>query len=151
VLLIAPVAPLLPVAAAWSRYTDPVWELMATVPRTGLWLLLRRTFAALAAVVPVLAVAGWMTGHSPALWLLPGLAFVAGSLALGGMVGVDRAALAMVVTWSAGVVVPSLLGDRLPVVLAGESWPGWAVITVALMAVVVVRAADYRRLGAGRT
>jgi hypothetical protein len=151
VLLLAPMAPLVPVAAAWSRYTDPAWELMATGGRTGLWLLLRRTLAVLTAVVPILAVAGWGTGHSPALWLLPGLAFVAASLALGGLVGVDRAALALVVIWSVAVVVPSLVGDRLPVVLEGYSWPGWAVITVALMAVVVVRAADHRHLGAGRS
>lgn len=102
VLLIAPVAPLLPVAAAWSRYTDPAWELMASVPRAGLRLLLHRTAAVLAAVVPILAVAGWGTGHSPAQWLLPCLAFIAGTLALGGLVGVDRAALGLTVTWSAG-------------------------------------------------
>ncbi|MEN3612272.1 zf-HC2 domain-containing protein [Plantactinospora sp. ZYX-F-223] len=151
VLLIAPVAPLLPVAAVWSRRTDPAWELMATVPRTGLWLLLRRTLALLAAVVPVLAVAGWCTGHAPALWLLPCLAFIAGSLALGGLIGVDRAALALAGTWAATVVVPSLSVHRLPVVLEGGSWPGWAATTVALLAVVLVRAADHRRLGVGRT
>ncbi|MBF9130673.1 zf-HC2 domain-containing protein [Plantactinospora sp. S1510] len=151
VLLLSPVAPLLPVAAAWSRRTDPAWELLATMPRAGLWLLLRRTLAVLAVVVPVLAVAGWWTGQSPALWLLPALAFTAGSLALGGLVGVDVAALGLAVAWSAAVVAPSLAGRRLPAILAGGSWPGWAVITVALLAVVLVRAADHRHLGAGRT
>lgn len=151
VLLVAPVAPLLPVAAAWSRRTDPAWELVATVPRAGLWLLLRRTLAVLAAVVPVLTVAGLWTGHSPALWLLPCLAFTAGSLALGGLLGVDRAALALAVAWSAAVVVPSLVSERLPVVLTDDSWPGWAVATLALTAVVFARAADYRRFGVGRT
>jgi hypothetical protein len=139
------------VAAVWSRRTDPAWELLATMPRAGLWLLLRRTLAVLAVVLPVLAVAGWWTGQSPALWLLPALAFTAGSLALGGLVGVDLAAIALAVTWSAAVVVPSLAGRRLPAILAGDSWPGWAVITVALLAVVLVRAADHRRLGVGRT
>lgn len=65
VLLIAPVAPLLPVAAVWSRRLDPAWELTATMPRTGLPLLMRRTLGVLSAVIPVLAVAGWFTGHSP--------------------------------------------------------------------------------------
>jgi hypothetical protein len=151
VLLIAPVAPLLPVAAVWSRHTDPAWELMASVPRAGLRLLLHRTFAVLAAVVPILALAGWGTQHSPAQWLLPCLAFIAATLALGGLVGVDRAALALAVTWSVGVVVPSLAGERLPIILQGDNWPGWAAVTVALTAVVFVRAADHRRLGAGRT
>ncbi|MEU7608732.1 zf-HC2 domain-containing protein [Micromonospora sp. NPDC049204] len=140
VLLIAPMAPLLPVAALWSRRLDPAWELMATMPRTGLALLLRRTLAVLVAVIPVLAVAGWGTGHSPGLWLLPALGFTAGALALGGLVGVDRAAAVLALTWSAGVVTPSLAGGRLPAVLADSSSPWWAASTVALVAVVLVRA-----------
>ncbi|MGW4464592.1 zf-HC2 domain-containing protein [Micromonospora sp. NPDC004704] len=151
VLLIAPMVPLLPVAAAWSRRLDPAWELMATTPRTGLWLLLRRTLAVLVAVVPVLAVAGWGTGHSPALWLLPSLGFTAGTLALGGLVGVDRAALVLAVTWSVAVVAPSLASRQLPAILADGSWPGWTVITVAMAAVVLLRAGEYRRLGVDRT
>jgi hypothetical protein len=149
VLLVSPVAPLLPVAAAWNRRTDPAWELMASAPRTGLWMMLRRTLGALAAVLPVLAVAGWVTGSSPALWLLPCLAFTAGSLALGGPVGVDRAAVALTGLWSVAVVVPSLVRDRPPVVLSGASWPGWAVLTCVLSALVLARAADHRRLRVG--
>lgn len=147
VLLLAPVTPLLPVAAAWSRHTDPAWELLSTMPRAGLWLLLRRTLAVLAAVIPVLAVTGWLTGHAPALWLLPCLAFTAGSLALGGLIGVDRAALALTAGWAVTVVAPSLVTARLPVVLKAGSWPGWAVATVLLLIVVAVRAADHHRLG----
>ena len=149
VLLVAPVTPLLPVVAAWNRRTDPAWELMAAAPRTGLWMLLRRTSVAVAAVLPVLAAAGWVTGNSPALWLLPGLAFTAGSLALGGLVGVDRAALALAGVWSVGVVVPSLALDRLPVVLSGGSWPIWAALTSVLSALVLARAADHRWLRVG--
>ena len=140
VLLIAPVAPLLPVAAVWSRRLDPAWELTATMPRTGLPLLMRRTLGVLSAVLPVLAVAGWFTGHSPGLWLLPALGFTAGTLALGTVVGVDRAALALTVAWSAGVVAPSLADRQLPAILTGNSLPGWALATVALTAVVLVRA-----------
>ncbi|MEU1642626.1 zf-HC2 domain-containing protein [Micromonospora zamorensis] len=140
VLLIAPVAPLVPVAAVWSRRLDPAWELTATTPRTGLPLLMRRTLGVLIAVVPVLAVAGWGTGHSVGLWLLPALGFTAGTLALGTVAGVDRAALALAVTWSAGVVAPSLAGGQLPTVLTGNSLPGWAVTTVVLTAVLLVRA-----------
>lgn len=145
VLLVAPVAPLLPVAAAWSRQTDPAWELLASAPRAGLWMLLRRTMTALIAVLPVLAVAGWATGNSPALWLLPCLAFTAGSLALGGLIGVDRAALGLAAAWSVGVVVPSLALDRIPGLLAGGSWPGWAALTLVLSTSVLMRAAAFRR------
>ncbi|MGW3858892.1 zf-HC2 domain-containing protein [Micromonospora arida] len=140
VLLIAPVAPLLPVAAVWSRRLDPAWELTATMPRTGLPLLMRRTLGVLSAVLPVLAVAGWFTGHSPGLWLLPVLGFTAGALALGPVVGVERAALALTIAWSAGVVVPSLADGQLPAILTGSSLPGWALATVALTAVVLGQA-----------
>jgi hypothetical protein len=151
VLLIAPVAPLVPVAAAWSRRTDPAWELMASAPRAGLWLLLRRTMTALVAVLPVLALAGLATGNSPALWLLPCLAFAAGSLALGGLIGVGRAAVALTAAWSAGVVVPSLAVERLPALLGGGAWPVWAALTSVLSVVVLARAADFRRPRLGRS
>ncbi len=151
VLLIAPVAPLLPVAAAWSRRTDAAWELLASVPRAGLGLLLRRTLAVLAAVIPLLAAAGWLTGHSPALWLLPCLAFTAATLALGGLVGVDRAAFGLTAAWSAVVVTPSVIAARLPGVLEPGSWPGWAVVTVVLLGMALVRSGDHRHLGSRRS
>ncbi|QSB12984.1 zf-HC2 domain-containing protein [Natronosporangium hydrolyticum] len=150
VLLLAPVAPLLPVAAAWSRRADPAWELLASVPRTGLVLLLRRTLAVLAAILPALAVAGGVTGHSPALWLLPCLAFTAAALAIGALVGVERAALGLAVAWSAAVVVPSLVGQRLPTILELSSWPGWAAVLAVLVAVLLIRAGAYRRLPVSR-
>ncbi|GLZ57516.1 MULTISPECIES: zf-HC2 domain-containing protein [Micromonospora] len=140
VLLAAPVAPLLPVAAVWSRRGDPVWEVAATTPRTGLPLLMRRSLGALVAVLPVLAVAGWGTGHSPGLWLLPALGFTAGALALGTVVGIDRAALGLALAWCLVVVAPSLVGGRLPAVLAGSNLTGWALATVLLLAVVFVQA-----------
>lgn len=54
VLLLAPVAPLPGVAVVWSRRIDPVWELIATTPAAGLAMVLRRTFAVLAVVLPAL-------------------------------------------------------------------------------------------------
>lgn len=72
--------------------------------------------------------------------MLPVLGFTAGALALGTVVGVDRAALALAVAWSAGVVVPSLADGHLPAILTGGSLPGWALTTVALTAVVLVQA-----------
>ncbi|WP_433220057.1 hypothetical protein ACQP00_16935 [Dactylosporangium sp. CS-047395] len=140
VLLVAPIAPLLPVAAAWSRRTDPAWELIATAPRFGLGLLLRRTLTALAAVIPLLALAGWVTGHAPALWLLPCLAFTAAALALGGLTGVDRAAGGLALGWAALVVAPSIAAARLPALLTASAWPAWAAVTTVLFAVALLRA-----------
>src|SRR5205814_2288396 len=69
VLLFAPVVPLLGVAAVWSSAADPAHELVAATPRAGLHLILRRTLAVLVVVLPVLVLAGWAVGASPARWL----------------------------------------------------------------------------------
>lgn len=53
-LLLAPVLPVGGVAASWSRDLDPAYELTASTPRAGLQLVLRRTAAVLAVVIPTL-------------------------------------------------------------------------------------------------
>jgi hypothetical protein len=150
VLLLAPVAPLLGVAAAWSRGLDPAHELVAASPRAGLELVLRRTAAVLAVVIPALGVAGWLVGASPARWLLPCLAFTVGALALGEVVGLHRAATGLVLGWAAVVAGPSLLTARPPVLLAAASLPGWAAVTAAVAVVVVVRRRAWTGLASGR-
>jgi len=54
-------------------------------------MLLRRTAAVLAVVVPALALASTRTGVSLALTLLPCLAFTAATIALGAFIGVRLA------------------------------------------------------------
>ena len=146
VLLLAPVAPLLAVAAAWSRGLDPAYELVVASPRAGLDLVLRRTAAVLAVVIPALAVAGWLVGASPARWLLPCLAFTIGALALGEVVGLHRAASGLALGWAVIVVGPSLIVARPPAVLAASSLPGWAAATAAVAVAVVMRRHAYREL-----
>jgi hypothetical protein len=138
VLLLAPVAPLVGVAAAWSRGLDPAHELVVASARAGLDLVLRRTVAVLAVVIPVLAGAGLLVGASPARWLLPCLAFTTGALALGELVGLHRAAMGLALAWVAVVVGPSLLLERLPVLLAAPSLPAWAAVTALVTVVLVV-------------
>jgi hypothetical protein len=150
VLLLAPVAPLLGVAAAWSRGLEPAHELVVASPRAGLELVLRRTAAVLAVVIPALGVAGWLVGASPARWLLPCLAFTVGALALGEVVGLHRAATGLALAWAAVVAGPSLLTARPPVLLAAASLPGWAAVTVAVAVVVVVRRRAWTGLASGR-
>jgi hypothetical protein len=113
-------------------------------------LLLRRTLAILATLVPVMALISWNTGHAPLLWLLPCLAATTATLALGSRIGVPRAAAAVAVAWTLVAVVPAATTDRLPQLLSAGSQPGWAVATVALAAVVHLRADDFRRLGSRR-
>ncbi|MEU9455856.1 zf-HC2 domain-containing protein [Streptomyces sp. NPDC048277] len=150
VLLLAPVLPVLGVAASWSRGLDPAYELTASVPRAGLYLVLRRTASVLAVVVPVLLVAGWMTGVTAAQWLLPCLAFTSTTLALGGVVGVTRAAVSLVAVWAAVIVAPTVATSRTTVALHSGGLPVWGLILALGTAVVIARRGAYSVLGAHR-
>ena len=149
-LLLAPVAPLPGVAVAWSRRADPAWELIAGTPAAGITMLLRRTAAVLAVVIPALALAGAGSGVSLALMLLPSLAFTAASIALGAVVGVRRAAAGVGVLWLLAVVLPSVVIEKLPVILEPGSVPVWALAIVALAAFAASRTDGYRRLSSHR-
>ncbi len=146
VALLAPVAPLPGVAVAWSRRHDPAWELIAGTPAAGLAMLLRRTAAVLAVVVPALALASNRTGVSLALALLPCLACTAATIALGAFVGVRRAAAVLGVAWTLAVVLPAVATADLPAVLQPGSSSGWALLTLALAGLAAARADHFRRL-----
>jgi len=146
VLLLAPVAPLLGVAAAWNRRTDPAWELVAGSPRSGLWLLLRRTVVVLVAVIPVAMAVSLLGGHTPVVWLLPCLALTTMTLALGGRFGLHRAAGGIAVGWVGAVLSPPLLSGGAPVVLDAAAQPVWLLVAVVAAALIVLRVDDYRRL-----
>ncbi|WP_055531159.1 zf-HC2 domain-containing protein [Streptomyces graminilatus] len=150
VLLLAPILPVLGVAASWSRGLDPAYELTASVPRAGLDLVLRRTASVLGVVVPALLVGGWATGVMVAQWLLPCLAFTAATLALGGVVGVTRAAVALGAVWAAAVVAPTLAASRTAFVLQPGVLPAWGLILALGIGVVIARRGAYSELGAHR-
>ena len=146
VLLVAPVAPLLGVAAVWSVGLDPAHELVVASPRAGLYMVLRRSLAVLVVVMPALTVAGWLTGASPARWLLPCLAFTAGALALGELIGLRVAAGALALAWTAGVITPSILAARTPVLLEPASLPYWAGLIAVIAVALVLRRDAYTGL-----
>ncbi|MFF3749918.1 zf-HC2 domain-containing protein [Streptomyces sp. NPDC002018] len=150
VLLLAPVLPVLGVAASWARGLDPAYELTAGTPRAGLPLVLRRTTSVLVVVISVLAVAGWITGTAVAQWLLPCLAFTTGTLALGGLVGVSRAAAGLVLAWAAVIVAPTVVVSRTPFALQPEALPMWGAVLALGLAVVIARRGAYALLGAFR-
>ncbi|GGZ73840.1 membrane protein [Streptomyces bluensis] len=150
VLLLAPVLPVLGVAASWSRGLDPAYELTASAPRAGLYLVLRRTASVLVVVVPVLSVSGWATGVTAAQWLLPCLAFTSATLALGGVVGVHRAAVALVTVWAGVIVAPTLATSRTTFALQTDGLPAWGLILALGIGVVIARRGAYSVLGAHR-
>ncbi|SDD80126.1 zf-HC2 domain-containing protein [Streptomyces prasinopilosus] len=150
VLLVAPVLPVLGVAASWSRGLDPAYELTVSAPRAGLPLVLRRTASVLGAVVPALLAGGWATGVSAAQWLLPCLAFTAATLALGGAVGVTRAAAVLAAVWAAVIVAPTLATSRTAAALQTGGLPAWGLLLVLGVGVVIARRDAYSVLGAHR-
>ncbi len=146
--LFAPVLPVLGVAVSWARGLDPAYEVVTATPRAGLYLVARRTVAVLAVVLPVLGLAGWLTGTQPALWLLPSLAFTTGTLALGGLIGVSRAAYALVAVWGAIVVLPAFVQRGQAFSLGTGALPVWAAVFVLTTVVVALRGPAFTRLGA---
>lgn len=150
VLLVAPVLPVCGVAASWSRGLDPAYELTASAPRAGLYLVLRRTASVLAVMIPVLLVAGWAAGVMVAQWLLPCLAFTATTLALGAVTGVTRAAVALVALWAAVVVAPTLAANRMTFALQTGGLPLWGLALALAIGVVIARRGAYSVLGADR-
>ncbi|MES4892338.1 zf-HC2 domain-containing protein [Streptomyces sp. NPDC096012] len=150
VLLFSPVLPVLGVAASWSQGLDPAYELTASVPRAGLYLVLRRTASVLAVVIPALLVGGWATGLMVAQWLLPCLAFTSAALALGTVVGVTRAAVVLTTVWAAVVVAPTLAASRVAFALQADGLPVWGLILVLSIGVVIARRGAYSVLGAHR-
>ncbi|MER6364410.1 zf-HC2 domain-containing protein [Kitasatospora sp. NPDC001527] len=150
VLLLAPVLPVAGVVVSWSRGLDPAHELTAATPRAGLALVLRRTVAVLAAVIPALLAAGWATGLTAAQWLLPCLACTSATLALGGLIGVTRAAVALAAAWAAAVAAPTLAAGRTPAVLRADGLPLWCALLALGAAVVLARRGAYAAWGRNR-
>ncbi|MFI1645483.1 zf-HC2 domain-containing protein [Streptomyces avidinii] len=149
-LLLAPVLPVCGVAASWSRGLDPAYELTSSTPRAGLQLVLRRTASVLAVVIPTLLAGGWATGVTAAQWLLPCLAFTSVTLALGGIIGVSRAAAVLVAVWAAVVVAPTLATSRTAVALGTDGMPVWGLVLALGVTVVGVRRSAYTTSGAHR-
>jgi hypothetical protein len=146
VLLVAPVAPLLGVAAAWNHRTDPAWELVTGSPRSGLWLLLRRTLVILALVTPLAAAVSLLGGHSPAIWLVPCLALTTTTLALGGRFGIQRVAMVVAAGWAVAVLAPGLQRGSGPVVLETVGIPAWLLLAAVAALTLLLRRGEFRHL-----
>ncbi|MEV6493889.1 zf-HC2 domain-containing protein [Actinoplanes sp. NPDC051633] len=123
-LVLAPLVPVTGVALAYGPDTDPMHEVVASAPYPRLRLILLRSLL----VVPVTAVLVLVTGltvpggpRSSALWLLPGLALSAVTLALETRFGALPVATAVSLAWitfavSAQVSTGSVLAAYGPVV-----------------------------------
>jgi Putative zinc-finger len=149
-LLVAPLVPVIGVAAAYGPHSDPLESLVVTAPHGRTRLILTRTVAVLVSVLPFTALLGLLLPGPPWLavaWLGPALALVPVLLALSTFVGPRTGSAVVAIGWSA-VVVFSLRG--LP-----ATWPVEAAQQVVYLAlagasclVLLVRSREDRGIGA---
>jgi hypothetical protein len=150
-LLVAPMVPVLGVAAAYGPHTDPLESLVGTTPYGRSRLILVRTLAVLVSVLPVTALLGlllpgplWLTAG----WLGPALALVPVLLALSSFVGPRTGSAVVAIAWS-GVVLLSL--RVVPATWPVEATQQLVYLALALVSVVVLVARTHRDRMIGAT
>jgi hypothetical protein len=101
------------------------------------------------AVLPLLAAGSIVVGVSPLVWLLPSLACTLTSLALGSVIGVERAALGVCVVWLLAFLVPVVA--RLEALPAHAPWsvPVWGGASFLAGVALVVRGRALTTLAPG--
>jgi hypothetical protein len=106
-LVLAPLLPLVGVAAAFGTGGDPARELTAATPTSAFELLVVRTFAIVAAttVLTTIAAIPLPSGWQAAAWLLPALGLTAATLALSTWLPAHVSGIALGVLWIAGASV----------------------------------------------
>lgn len=144
-LLLAPLLPLIAVAAAFSPRFDRTWEVTAATPLAGVHLLLVRGLAALVPALAATTVAAFAV-PGEGLWLLPAAALCACSLAAATWVEPVAAAATLASLWMSGVVyvqvdsARGLTGDSAAAVLSSPTSQSVALALIAAaLAVVIVR------------
>jgi hypothetical protein len=149
-LLVAPLAPVLGVAAAYGPRQDRLEALVVTAPYGRTRLILVRTVAVLVSVLPVTALLGLAVPGPPwlaAAWLGPALALVPALLALAGFVGPRLAATVVSLGWST-VIVASMYGSDPTWPVEAAQQGVYLALGVAACAVIAVRIGADRRRGA---
>ena len=101
-LVLAPLVPLVGVAASYGSVLDPSHEMSIATPSGGLRMVLLQTIAVLATSLPLLAVATPLVPGTDAdaiVWLIPAMALVAVTMALSSWMPPERAGIAAGITW----------------------------------------------------
>lgn len=119
-LLVAPLAPVAGVAAAFGGDADPSHEIVVTTPYSAGRLLLLRTAAVLASSAPVAVLVGWALpapGWLAVAWLSPAAAAVAVALSVAPAMGLMYSAVSVATVWSVVTITATRVGD--PLILVG--------------------------------
>jgi hypothetical protein len=149
-LLVAPLIPVIGVAAAYGPHEDPLETLVVTAPYGRTRLILVRTLAVLVSVLPVSVLLGlFLPGPSwlAAAWLGPALALVPILLALSSFTGPLTGAAVVAMGWS-GVVAFSLRGFPATWPVEATQQLVYLALAIASVLVLVVRSHHDRQIGA---
>jgi len=106
-LVVAPLAPLAGVAAAFGPEVDSTYEMTAATPASGFRLLLLRSCAVFATTIALAAAASLALpglDWTAAAWVLPSLALSVSSLALATVVRAEVAATTVAIAWVTAVL-----------------------------------------------
>lgn len=137
-LLVAPLVPVVGVAAAYGPSSDPTYEVVLVAPYATARMVLLRAAAVLLTSVPLVVLAGlplpgaaWVS----VAWLLPAAGFIAVVLTAGIWVDPMYAATVVAVAWVGAVVTSERNGDPLAVFapLAMTVYAGVLVIAVLVL------------------
>lgn len=148
-LVVAPLGPLLATMTSFSRWVDPLHEVVASTPTPALRLLFIRLLAtAVPAIVLTAASIPWSLdrGWLAVAWLLPSIALAVAVIALSSWFSIEVATLAVGVAWVATPLIMRLWDANLLSVLGGPTQLVSVAVAATAAAVVVGRRSrfDYR-------
>ena len=148
-LVLAPLVPLAGVAAAFAPAADPAGETGVATPLHGVGLALRRAAIVVATTFVLLASAALVVpgvGAESAAWVLPALAMVLGSLALGTWWRVEVCSAGLAIVWMASTgAVRVIEGYRIPLAdtaAFGTGGQAFALIVMLLAGAVLAARSD---------
>jgi hypothetical protein len=149
-LLVAPLIPVLGVAAAYGPLEDPLESLIGTAPYGRTRLIMLRTLGVLVSVLPFAVVAGlfvpgpvWVA----VAWLGPALALVPVMMALSSFAGPRVGAAAVTLAWCAAVLPSTrLVPPTWPI--EGDQQLVYAALAACSLVVLLVRTRRDRQIGA---
>ena len=142
-LALAPLVPVVGVAAAFSASTDPAQEVATAAAISGFRLLMIRTLSVLGGSIAVTLAITLLSRHADGwlrvAWILPGLATTSATLVLATRTRIATAAGVIACAWLVIVIVISEIADD---AIAPYRWPGQLVaiaVTACASAILVGR------------
>jgi hypothetical protein len=141
-LVVAALAPLAGVAAAFGPETDPTYEITAASPASGVRLLLLRSCAVFATTLVVVAAASLtlpVIGWTAVAWVLPSLALSLASLALATVLRPEQAATTVAVGWVTSVLASGSRAGNWMAIFGTTGQLGFVLVIVVAAVVITLR------------